>query len=77
MGGQFFVKVAYATHEARFSSCGRRVGEEGKTVMTFMIWNVSTVMTVNGAPKASIRMPPTFTTRSWKAPSNKVCDRRG
>ena len=36
------VKVAQATHESPFSPRGRRVGEEGETVMTFMIWGVST-----------------------------------
>jgi hypothetical protein len=40
------VKVAYATHEPPFSPCGRKAGKEGKAVMTFMIWGVSTVMTV-------------------------------
>ena len=36
------VKVAPATHETPVSPCGRRVGEEGETVMTFMIWGIST-----------------------------------
>jgi hypothetical protein len=43
------VKVAQATHESPFSPRGRKAGKEGETVMTFMIWGVSTVvMTVKG-----------------------------
>jgi hypothetical protein len=43
------VKVAQATHETPFSPCGRRVRGRGKTVMTFIIRGVSTVMTVKAA----------------------------
>ncbi len=50
------VKVAYATHEAPFSPGGRRVGEEGETVMTFMIWGASTVMTVRQIGRPSERL---------------------
>ena len=36
------VKVAHATHEPPFSPRGRSVGEEGETVMTFMIRGIPT-----------------------------------
>jgi hypothetical protein len=52
------VKVAQATHEAPFSPGGRRVGEEGETVMTFMvtIQGVSAVMIVKALERARMQI---------------------